>query len=114
MCHVRADVVRLMRRQRRPPEREYAAVLVCEPGGSVKVLVTGDRGYIGVVLVPFLRAAGHQVDGLDLGLCEGCDLGLRRMPTSDRRSTCATRTRPRWPTMTHVNGARISALALIP
>ncbi len=25
--------------------------------------------------MPFLRAAGHWVDGLDLGLYEGCDLG---------------------------------------
>jgi nucleoside-diphosphate-sugar epimerase len=41
----------------------------------VKILVAGDRGYIGAVLVPFLRAAGHQVDGLDSGLYEGCDLG---------------------------------------
>jgi len=41
----------------------------------VRVLVAGDRGYIGAVLVPVLRAAGHQVDGLDLGLYEGCDLG---------------------------------------
>jgi nucleoside-diphosphate-sugar epimerase len=41
----------------------------------VRVLVAGDRGYIGAVLVPFLRAAGHDVDGLDLGLYEGCDLG---------------------------------------
>jgi len=41
----------------------------------VKVLVAGDRGYIGAVLVPFLRTAGHEVDGLDLGLYEGCDLG---------------------------------------
>jgi nucleoside-diphosphate-sugar epimerase len=41
----------------------------------VRVLVAGDRGYIGTVLVPFLQAAGHQVDGLDLGLYEGCDLG---------------------------------------
>jgi nucleoside-diphosphate-sugar epimerase len=41
---------------------------------SMRVLVTGDRGYIGAVLVPFLRDAGHQVDGLDLGLYEGCDL----------------------------------------
>src|SRR5690348_7484915 len=46
------------------------------PGGlAMRVLVAGDRGYIGAVLVPFLRAAGHQVDGLDLGLYEGCDLG---------------------------------------
>jgi nucleoside-diphosphate-sugar epimerase len=41
----------------------------------VRVLVAGDRGYIGAVLAPFLRAAGHEVDGLDLGLYEGCDLG---------------------------------------
>jgi nucleoside-diphosphate-sugar epimerase len=41
----------------------------------MRILVAGDRGYIGTVLVPFLRAAGHQVDGLDLGLYEGCDLG---------------------------------------
>src|SRR5215471_15260994 len=44
-------------------------------GYRVRVLVAGDRGYIGTVLVPFLRAAEHQVDGLDLGLYEGCDLG---------------------------------------
>ncbi len=41
----------------------------------MRVLVAGDRGYIGAVMVPFLRAAGHDVDGLDLGLYEGCDFG---------------------------------------
>ena len=41
----------------------------------MRVLVAGDRGYIGSVLVPFLRAAGHAVDGLDLDLYAGCDLG---------------------------------------
>src|ERR1700751_3197252 len=41
----------------------------------MRVLVAGDRGYIGTVLMPFLRAAGHEVDGLDLGLYEGCALG---------------------------------------
>jgi len=41
----------------------------------MRVLVAGDRGYIGAVLVPFLRAAGHEVNGLDIGLYEGCDLG---------------------------------------
>ncbi|HEX4256060.1 MAG TPA: SDR family oxidoreductase [Streptosporangiaceae bacterium] len=41
----------------------------------MKVLVAGDRGYIGAVLVPFLRSAGHEVDGYDVGLYEGCDLG---------------------------------------
>jgi nucleoside-diphosphate-sugar epimerase len=41
----------------------------------MKVLVAGDRGYIGAVLVPLFRAAGHDVDGLDIGLYDGCDLG---------------------------------------
>jgi nucleoside-diphosphate-sugar epimerase len=41
----------------------------------LRVLVAGDRGYIGGVLVPFLRAAGHVVDGLDLDLYDGCDFG---------------------------------------
>jgi nucleoside-diphosphate-sugar epimerase len=41
----------------------------------MRVLVAGDRGYIGAVLVPFLQGAGHQVDGLDVGLYEGCDFG---------------------------------------
>jgi len=41
----------------------------------MRILVAGDRGYIGAVMLPFLRAAGHQVDGLDVGWYEGCDLG---------------------------------------
>lgn len=41
----------------------------------MKVLVAGDGGYIGAVLVPVLSAAGHEVHGLDLGLYTGCDLG---------------------------------------
>src|SRR5690348_6064729 len=60
----------------------------------VRVLVAGDRGYIGAVLVPFLRAAGHQADGLDLGLYEGCDLGQpalgdRQAPRDMRDVTAA-------------------------
>ena len=41
----------------------------------MKVLVAGDRGYIGAVLVPFLQAHGHEVVGLDAGWYEGCDFG---------------------------------------
>jgi nucleoside-diphosphate-sugar epimerase len=41
----------------------------------MRVLVAGDGGYIGAVLVPMLTAAGHDVHGLDLGLYSGCDLG---------------------------------------
>lgn len=44
-------------------------------------------GYIGAVLVPFFRAAGHEVDGLDLGLYEGCDLGPALLDTQARRPT---------------------------
>ena len=58
----------------------------------MRVLVAGDRGYIGAVLVPFLRAAGHQADGLDVGLYDGCDLGpapedLTGRPPADMRDT---------------------------
>src|ERR1700722_16058910 len=48
---------------------------------SMRVLVTGDRGYIGAVLVPFLRDHGHEVVGLDAGWYEGCDFGP--MPDAD-------------------------------
>jgi nucleoside-diphosphate-sugar epimerase len=40
----------------------------------VKVLVTGSHGYIGSALVPALRAAGHDVTGLDAMYYRGCDL----------------------------------------
>ena len=50
----------------------------------MKILVAGDRGYIGAVMVPFLESAGHQVDGLDLGLYEGCDLGPGPAPAGTR------------------------------
>jgi nucleoside-diphosphate-sugar epimerase len=55
-------------------------------GEAMRVLVAGDRGYIGAVLVPVLRAAGHEVDGLDLGLYDGCDLGRARPPVDTRSS----------------------------
>ena len=46
----------------------------------MRVLVAGDGGYIGAVLAPFLRGAGHEVTGLDLGLYDGCDLGAAPDP----------------------------------
>lgn len=41
----------------------------------MRVLVAGDRGYIGAVMVPRLIAAGHDVVGLDAGWYDGCDFG---------------------------------------
>jgi nucleoside-diphosphate-sugar epimerase len=41
----------------------------------MRVLVAGDRGYIGTVLVPRLISAGHDVVGLDAGWYDGCDFG---------------------------------------
>ena len=41
----------------------------------MRVLVTGHDGYIGTVLVPLFREAGHDVVGLDSGLYERCCFG---------------------------------------
>ena len=46
----------------------------------MRVLVTGHQGYIGTVMVPILRAAGHEVIGLDTGYFADCVLGP---PTDD-------------------------------
>jgi nucleoside-diphosphate-sugar epimerase len=40
----------------------------------MRLLVTGNEGYIGTVLVPMLQAAGHEVIGLDTGLFRECAL----------------------------------------
>lgn len=37
-----------------------------------RIIVTGDRGYIGSVLVPMLMKRGHKVMGLDIGHFHGC------------------------------------------
>lgn len=41
----------------------------------MRVLVTGHDGYIGTVLVPLFRRAGHEVAGLDSGLFSDCVFG---------------------------------------
>jgi nucleoside-diphosphate-sugar epimerase len=64
----------------------------------MRVLVAGDRGYIGAVMLPMLRAAGHDVVGLDTGLYEGCDLEGGPEPFS------GTRTDIRDVTADHVRG----------
>jgi nucleoside-diphosphate-sugar epimerase len=50
------------------------------PGGrgnenQMKVLVTGDKGFIGTVLTPMLVAKGHAASGMDSDLYEGCTFG---------------------------------------
>jgi nucleoside-diphosphate-sugar epimerase len=40
----------------------------------MNILVTGNHGYIGTVLVPLLQAQGHQVTGLDSGYFDECVL----------------------------------------
>ncbi|MCZ2858489.1 NAD-dependent epimerase/dehydratase family protein [Blastococcus sp. VKM Ac-2987] len=50
----------------------------------MRVLVDGDRGYIGAVLVPLLMAAGHEVEGLDAGWYDGCDFGKQPHGYSSR------------------------------
>ena len=41
----------------------------------MKVLLTGHQGYLGTVMAPVLRAAGHEVTGLDIGWFADCVLG---------------------------------------
>lgn len=49
----------------------------------MRVLVTGNLGYIGAVLVPMVRRAGHEVVGLDSDLYRRCTYGgdLDSVPT---------------------------------
>jgi len=65
-------------------------------GGSVRVLVTGHEGYLGAVLVPLLRAAGHEVVGFDTGYYAGCDFGHSPEPVATiGRDIRDARRRPR-------------------
>ncbi|WP_431920827.1 NAD-dependent epimerase/dehydratase family protein [Amycolatopsis tucumanensis] len=41
----------------------------------MRVLLTGHQGYLGSVMAPVLREAGHEVLGLDSGLFAACVLG---------------------------------------
>lgn len=50
----------------------------------MRVLVTGSSGYIGAVMVPYLRRAGHDVVTLDLGLYRDASF-TAGVPDADRR-----------------------------
>src|SRR5260370_7590896 len=39
---------------------------------SMRILVTGHKGYIGTVMVPMLSGAGHDVGGLHSDLFDEC------------------------------------------
>lgn len=41
----------------------------------MRVLLTGETGYIGSVMAPMLREAGHEVSGLDSGFFARCTIG---------------------------------------
>ena len=40
-----------------------------------KILVTGDKGYIGTLLTKFLISLNYDVEGIDIGYFENCVLG---------------------------------------
>ncbi len=66
----------------------------------MRVLVAGDRGYIGTVLTPMLLASGHEVVGLDAGWYDGCDFGAQPGVTSRAPATSVTSGRPTSPAST--------------
>jgi nucleoside-diphosphate-sugar epimerase len=43
--------------------------------GAMKILVTGNLGYVGTVLTPMLAARGHQVFGIDVDFYRACTFG---------------------------------------
>jgi nucleoside-diphosphate-sugar epimerase len=48
----------------------------------MRVLMTGNEGYAGSVMVGTFLAAGHEVVGLDAGLFSGCDFAAPEIPPS--------------------------------
>ena len=52
----------------------------------MRILLTGHDGYIGTVMAPLLRDAGHEVHGLDSGLFAACAFGPQppAIPASPR------------------------------
>jgi nucleoside-diphosphate-sugar epimerase len=51
----------------------------------MRVLITGSDGYIGSLLAPMVRDAGHEVRGIDTCLFEGCSLGPEPNAVPTRR-----------------------------
>src|ERR1700755_1218916 len=57
----------------RPGRRAFEQPRSSGRDAGMRVLVTGHLGYIGVEAVTVLRAAGHDVVGLDIGFFNECD-----------------------------------------
>ena len=51
----------------------------------MRVLLTGHKGYIGVVAQPMLKAAGHDVVGVDTDLYGCCSFGMEPHPIPEIR-----------------------------
>ncbi len=51
----------------------------------MRILLTGNEGYIGSILAPMLQSAGHDVIGLDAGLFEECALTPFKKPPTLRK-----------------------------
>lgn len=60
----------------------------------MRILVTGDRGYIGSVLVPMLQREGHTAVGLDTGWYDDCGFGPQ-VGRYEQRTADAREVRPR-------------------
>ncbi len=54
----------------------------------MRVLVTGNEGYIGSILVPMLQDAGHEVMGLDTSLFRECALAPFDRPPTMHKDLC--------------------------
>src|SRR6185436_16803077 len=63
-------------RRRRPPHPRRPIgdrlLLTLVHSRAMRVLVTGHNGYIGGIMVPLLKEAGHEVVGLDTDFFEPC------------------------------------------
>ncbi|MGH6945515.1 MAG: NAD-dependent epimerase/dehydratase family protein [Geminicoccaceae bacterium] len=51
----------------------------------MRVLVTGNEGYIGSILLPLLLDGGHEVFGMDTGLFRECAIGAVTRPPTLRK-----------------------------
>src|SRR5712692_9670771 len=67
---------------------QLASPAHCQRLGLIhmRVLVTGHKGFIGSVMVPFLRAAGHDIVGMDTDYYRDCAFigSLTQVPSIQR------------------------------